>query len=248
MVEKGWSELEYICPINIGRIRYYSRDFDSKIPKKITFENLDKCKEDVLNARKDLNNMLNILMQNLYDDKILKTSNDKILFSWLVDNLGRYLKRLDDEEFGLIIKYDEPGKNSEVGISRISAYAKLLETTSDTMIYECLLKATEEYRSIKETKTIKKEPRTFLYIFFQIWSVTMAIFGGLTREKSYGKKGVVNSMPLSWQNLISPVGEKTIKEGYMESTGTTKEDMENIDDTLSSFDEILDELSEDEND
>ena len=52
----------------------------------------------------------------------------------------------------------------------------MLRVAKDSLVYECLLKSTEEYKNIKEDDKIKKEPRTFLYILFQIVQVAVLSF------------------------------------------------------------------------
>ncbi len=241
MADKYWSELNYRCPIDLDRIAEYSREFDSNIPNSITLENLDKCKESVLNARAKLDSMITTLIQLLYDNNILNKSEDKIVYAWLIDNMGRYMKRLDDEEFNLVVKLDGPTKeDSEVGISRVSTYSKILKIASDTLIYESLLKATNEYNELKE-----KLPRKFLYILFQILSITLSIMGGLTREKSGGitKRGMVQTIPTTWQSLMTNKGQEIIKEGYKQDTGINIDDFhEDLKDL--SFEEDLEDEDE----
>jgi len=237
MVNKSWSELSHSCPIDISRIEIYAKQFESLLPSKIKKENIDKAKEMVLTARGCFDSMITSLIQILYDRDILKETEDKILFAWLTDNLGRFLKRMDDLEFDLMIKDDEVNGGS-VGISKIASYINLLRTSADSLIYESLLKATNEWKNIKETEEIKKDKRTFLYILFQILHVTLSILGGLTREKTgLTKRGIVQSIPTTWQSLMSPAGQKIIREGYEKDTG--------ID--LSEFEKDISSLSEEEN-
>jgi len=234
MINKSWSELNYVCPVDIERIITYAKEFESNLPNKITAKNLDSSKEGVLNARANFDSMVTTLTQVLHNKDILKKKEDKILYAWMVDNFGRYMKRLDDEEFNLIIKFDEPKGEGRVGVSRISAYSKLLLTSSDSIIYESLLMATNEYNSIKETDELKKEPRAFLYILFQIIQVTLSVLGGITREKAGTplKKGTIQTFPLSYQSLMGEEGQKVIKKGFKEETGI---DLEKFDEDLDSL-------------
>lgn len=222
-----WSDLQGKCPLNLDRIIRYSKSFESYLPTKITLNNLNQSKEDLFNARSCLDSMINSLIQMLYDKEIFKEETDRILFAWLVDNLGRFMKRLDEQEEHLIVKFDEPTKESRVGISRLSSYMKLLKTASDSLIFESLLKSTKEYENIKETDKIKKEPRTFLYILFLVLQVSLSVFGGLTREKTgLSKKGMIHSIPLSYPSLMSEKGQEIIKGGYKEDTGIDIKDFE----------------------
>lgn len=217
MVTKSWSQLAEDCPIDIERIIIYSKECESYIPVKVTLDNLNESKELVFNARASFNSALVALMQILYDREILKTTEDKIMYAWLTDNLGRYMKRLDDEEFNTVVKNDSPQSDSLVGISRISSYSKSLKSSVDSVLYESLLKATKEYKSFKVTENIKREPRTFLYIFFQVIQVTLSVLGGLTRETGgINKRGTIQSIPTSWQSLIMPTGQGLIKDGWKE--------------------------------
>jgi len=230
-----WSDLEGICPVNLKRIERYSKDFNSYLPEKINLDNINKSKEDLFNARASLDSMIITLIQLLYDRNILEQETDKILFAWLIDNFGRFIRRLDEHEDHLLIKFDEPGKDSRVGISRISSYSKILKTASNSLIFESLLKSTEEYNNFKETEQLKRTPRIFLYILFQVLQVSLSVLGGLTREKTgMSKRGVVHTIPTSWQSLMTPKGQEFIREGYKEDTGVD----------VSEFDKDLSELSE----
>jgi len=232
MTFNSWVELEANCPINISRIKRYHNDFNTLLPEKITNENLNQSKERVMSARSCLDSMIITFVQLLYDRNILIEPTDKILYAWLSDNFGRYIKKLDEDEMDFVIKFDEadPAK-SMVGISRLSAYAKLLRTTADSLIYESLLKATDEYNELKATEKIKKVPRTFLYILFQVLSITLGVMGGLAREDMKGsKRGMATTMPLSWQSLMTPGGQELIKDDYTAQTGKkiSKELLEQI--------------------
>ena len=79
----------------------------------------------------------------------------------------------------------------------------------------------KEGEKIEKEMTIRKEPRTFLYILFQILQVTLSLLGGLAREgKPIGlKKGSVGSYPTTWQSLMTSKGQKDIAEKHKEETG-----------------------------
>lgn len=217
VVISDWSDLVEKCPISLERVKYYYEQFYTYLPAKIELDNLDKAKENLFIARGYLDSMFSTLVQILYDREILEKEEDKILFAWLIDNLGRYLKRIDTKEFDLLIKHDSPiNERSNVGLSRVSAYWKLLQTSVDSLIYETLSKATKEYLEIPKEN---QEKRKFLYIFFQILNVTMAIMGGLAREETMGKKGMIQTIPTTWQSLMKPSGAGIIKNGYKEETG-----------------------------
>lgn len=216
-----WADLEHQCPIDIRRIAKYYHEFDSYTPSQITLDNVEDVKEMLFNARANFDSMVTSLIQSLYDRTILQKPEDNLLFSWLLDNLGRFMKRLDEKEDFYLVKFDDIDRDrSRVGVSRLAAYWKLLKESADSLIFESIVKATVEYDSLIETDSIKKEPRTFLYILFQIVHVTLSIMGALTREQTgMPKKGMVYSVPTTWQSLMSPYGTKLMKEGYKADTG-----------------------------
>lgn len=220
----SWVDLESDCPIDIKRIVKYAKDFNSQIGIKICTKNLNDVKETLIEARSNLDSMIITFLQLLYDREILKEKEDRILFEWLKDDFGRFMKRLDEQEEFLLIKYDEPEKlRSRVGVARLSAYAKLLRTASDSLIYESLLKSTDEYKNFEETKKLKRNKRTFLYILFKVVQMTLSIIGGITREKGgVTKKGIVSNYPVSWQSLMGEKGQNLIGEGHKEDIGSLK--------------------------
>lgn len=226
-----WSDLERDCPVDISRIMKYHKEFDSYLPEKIEIETINKAKEMCFSARGAFDSMVTTLIQLLHDKEILKAEEDKIVFGWIIDNLGRYMKRLDEQEEHLLVKFDEPeAKESRVGISRISAYVKVLRTATDTLIYESLLKATKEYNQVEEKGDVKRDKRTFLYILFLVINVTLSALGGITREKTgMTKRGVLQSAPLNIYGLMSQKGQQVIREGYKEETGVDMSEFSDID-------------------
>lgn len=229
---KIWNQLEIDCPIKLDRIKNYAQEMESQIPRKIDLENLDECKSSVLDAKRLFECLIATLIQTLYDpEETLKKSEDKVLFALLLENLSRYLKKLDDDAFNYVVKLDEPDpKKSLVGVSRISSFANILETALDSVIYETILKSTSEWKNFKETEYIKRDKRTFLYILFNMLHVTMSVVGGLTRDKS-NKKGAgyldtIQSVPNSWQSLMTKKGGDVLKEGYKEQTGIDLNDLD----------------------
>jgi len=153
MVVNSWVDLEVGCPIDITRIVKYAKEFNSQIGIKICKTNLDDVKETLLEARSSLDSMLITLLQLLYDREILIGNEDRVLFEWLKDDFGRFMRKLDESEEFLLIKFDEPDKlRSRVGVARLSSYAKLLRTASDSLIYESLLKSTSEYKNLRKQR------------------------------------------------------------------------------------------------
>ncbi len=210
MVLNSWVDLKSKCPIDLARLHRYAREFESKILVDIRIDNLNKSKSILLEARGDLDNMFTSLIQLLYDQETLKTKEDKILFHWLSEDFARFLKSLDEKESDLVIKFDEPSE-SRIGISRLSAYAKVLKIASDSVIYETLFKASDEYKKLEESE---KENRTFFYILYQVLQVTLSVVGGKERQKGLSRKGIVSSPAVDWRNLMSDEGQGMIKKGY----------------------------------
>ena len=224
----SWIDLRERSPIDISRLVSHSQGFNSSVGIRISPSNLDSAKRSLIDARGKLDLMITSLQQLLYDRTILKTRTDEVLYGWLIDNIGRYMKTLDDKEEELLIRFDEVNNPiKRVGVSRLSAYAKILRLASESLIYESLLKSIKEYENIDEGGTeeggsiIRKEPRTFLYILFQVLQVTLSLLGGIAREgKPIGsKKGSVGSFPTTWQSLIAPTGQKKISEKLESETG-----------------------------
>jgi len=259
----SWIDLRERCPIDISRLVSHSQGFNSSVGIRISVRNLDNAKKSLMEARGKLDLMLTSLQQLLYDRTILKGRTDEVLYGWLIDNIGRYLKTLDEKEEDFLIKYDEVNSPiKRVGVSRLSAYSKALKLASESLIYESLSKAISEYEKIdengmkvkydleKEGKKIekeiiiRKEPRTFLYILFQILQVTLSLLGGLAREgKPIGlKKGSVGSYPTTWQSLMTSKGQKDIAEKHKEETGEEiKVDESMIDNSPNQYPEDTDE-------
>lgn len=235
MVLNSWVDLKEKCPIDLTRIHRYAREFESKILINVTINNLNKSKSILLDARGDLDNMFASLMQLLYSPETLKEKEDKILFKWLSDDFARFLKNLDEKESDLIIKFDEPTE-SRVGVSRLSSYAKVLKIASDSVIYEPLFKASDEYNKLSGDE---KEIRTFFYILFQTLQITLSVLGGRERQKSLSRKGILNSPAVDWRTLKGDKGQDMINKGY-------SEDIEPKDEAILSELEELDTEEEDE--
>ncbi len=213
MVLNSWIGLKEKCPIDLERLHRYAREFESRISINVRIDNLNKSKAILLDARGDLDNMFSSLMQLLYDTTILTEKEDKILFHWLSEDFARYLKNLDEKENDLVIKFDEPNQESRLGVSRLSSYKKMLKIASDSVIYECLFKASDEYNNLTEEE---KKTRTFFYILFQILQVTLSVLGGRERQKGLSRKSVLSSPATDWRTLMSEKGQEMIGEGYTE--------------------------------
>jgi len=240
MALMSWVDLRERSPINIDRLVGHAQRFDSYVSVRISTSNIEKAKRSLMDARCQLDLMITTLQQILYDKSILKGRTDEILYMWLVDNFGRYLGYLDKKETALIITHDSVNdEKSRIGIGRLSAYSKLLKIASQSLIYECLFKAIEEYdkidedeqtkRGIKGKDLIKKDLRSFLYILFQLVQLTLFSLGGLARDdKSQMKKGMVNNTPISWSSLMRTEGQQRIAKDHKEKTGEEVEVPEDL--------------------
>jgi len=219
MALTSWIGIRERCPIDISRLVSRANSFNSLVGVRITDSNLNRAKKSLIDARAELELVFTTLEQVLYDRDVLANRTDEILYGWMVDNMGRYKKSINGKEEDLIIKY-ESSDVKMVGVGRVSAYAKSLKI-AHSMIYESLLKSVEEWEKIVETKEIKKDKRTFLYILFHVLQVTMASVGGLARQGNgaLSKKGQVGSYPTMWQSLMSNSGQKQIATITEKETG-----------------------------
>lgn len=221
MVSMSWVDVRERCPVNIKRLVSHAKLFKAFAGIRIGSDNTNRVKKSLIDARAEIDIIFTSLHQVLYDKRILKGRTDEVLYGWFVDNIGRYLRGLDEKEEELLIKYDTIGSTTDrVGVARLSAYCKALKL-ANSLIYESLLKSIEEYEDINNEDKEEKEPRTFLYILFHVLQITMSSAGGLAREgKSTGvKKGQVSSMPSTWQSFISSDGQQKIADKHKADGG-----------------------------
>lgn len=223
----SWVEVVKYSPIDLERVYFYASEFDSKANPPIFLNTLEWAKRKLIEARGSLDMMIQTLIQVLHDRDFIKTSEDGVILMWLKDDLGRFMHFLDTSEKNNLIQYDTPLKSeSKVGIARLSAYCKDMNTAYHS-VYEVLLKSIKEYYSFKEDSEKKKvrDERTFVYILFSVFSLSLSFLGGITRnpDASIGKKGVVATLPSAfsndWNLLSSDRGKEEIKKVYKEQTG-----------------------------
>lgn len=215
MPMNSWVDLEGSCPIEIDRIVRYSKSFNSKLPT--DFSELDEAKALLLDARSDFDLMVTTLIQLLHDSEILQGPEDLHLFTKLCENLGRYLKKVDEQETILIIEEDHTdSRRNRVSVSRLASYTKLLKLSANSIIYESLLKSTKEYHNIKKTDGIEKNKRTFLYILFEVMQVTLSVLGSYTRESTSAIGKVFNNYNSGHKRMLSPKGQEIIREDMKE--------------------------------
>jgi len=229
MVFNSWVKLVDECPINLDRIHRYAQDFESKISVRISIYNLNKAKTILLDARGDLDMMFTSLIQLFRNKTKIEEKKEKNIFEHLKDNFSRFLGFLDTKESDLMIKFDEPREqSSRVGISRLSAYAKELRKSCNSVIYEPLFTATEEYNNLEEKN---KQTEYFVYIFFDILQDTMSVIGGEERKPGLKK-------------IQIPQRIRQALQGRPESGEIKEEDIEGLE---KSEEELEDEDEEDEN-
>ena len=218
----SWVDLREKSPVDISRLVIHANSFNSFVGVRISIQNLNRAKKSLIDARAELDLVFTTLQQVLYDREILKSRVDEVLYGWLIDNIGRYQKDLDDKEEDLLVKFDEVNSDiKRVGISRLASYAKSLKIAQH-LIYESIHKSIEEFNKIGEKDSLKKDKRTFLYILFHVLQITMASAGGLARQGTtspMNKKGQVGSMPTTWQSLMTNSGQKKIAEKHEKETG-----------------------------
>lgn len=207
------------APINLERVISHAYNFTSCVNVRISYQNLDRAKKSLIEARGHLDLMITSLHQILYDRDILKTRTDEILYLWLIDNLGRFLRNIDEKEDALLVFHDNPNEGkSLVGISRLSVYAKMLKIAGESLVFESLYKSIQEYKNIPEKE---RDKRKFLYILFSILQITLSALGGISRQKTQGqsKRGMVSENPTSWQSLMTQEGQQKIASEHEQMTG-----------------------------
>jgi len=207
-----WAEIEEQCPIDISRIKHYGKKFKSLISFPINLATLDMAKVKLFESRNNLDLMITTLMHLLDNTDILVKKADKILYSWLKEDLGRILASLDKFDTDIASK-DDPNKiMNKVGISSLLAYEKRMKNIYYSL-FETLIKSIKEWQSLDKER--KKEPRTFFYIFFCKTQIVISLLGSLTREQQkISAKGLFNQYPMGYENLLSESGQSQINEIY----------------------------------
>lgn len=219
----SWVEIVEIAPINFNRVYHYAGDFLSFVSVPIAVQTVNIAKRSLFEARNSLDLMITTLVQLLYDHEILKRPEDAVLYAWLKDDLGRFLQDMDTKEKENLVIFDNINATiSKVGIARISGYAKNMNNCYQA-IFESILKSIKEYYTFEETDVLKRSPRVFLYIFFNVLQVTISVLGSMTRnsQAQHGKKGYVANFPttMSWQKTLTDEGLKSIRDDYKNQTG-----------------------------
>ena len=217
----SWFDLQQHCPIDLRTVRRYYEDFNSKNSAMFRHHKyIDLVKEQLISARGDLDLLIASIMQVIYDRNLLTKPQDLYLYEMLKKNMSLLLFYVNQQEWKLITVHDDPMyMKSLIGSARLSAYSKIMQNIAEA-IYNSLMKATEEYYNFKETDKLKREPRTFLYILYQILQVTFATLGGYSEENAKANKQPIPfgySMPYSY--AASDNAKENIKEAFEDNMG-----------------------------
>lgn len=258
---EDWDDLKKNYPIDLTDLIKYCEEFETLMS--VNLNNIGMAKQRLIQARGKLFLAMNNLYSMFYDRTIFKKTEDLIIFSWLKDDLNRVLAHLESREKESLIDEDSADREKDrVSLSGITAYYTDLITTEEGILYNSLKKAKKEFFESPEeeiieekidnktAKTIiKKDKRKFLYILFLVVSNSVGIFGGLAKEGKVTKRGIVGSLPTTYQSLMATKGQKFIREAYREDIG--KEESSNLDDmgdllTVETPEEIGDITQEDE--
>lgn len=220
MASYSWANLKSFCPIDLSDLDKHITEIELVINTQITLDNLEEQKERLIMASGELEILMTRLLTLLYDHKILKTEVDKAIYSFLKDDVSRYLGMIDEKQNQLLEVFD--GKNDgRVGIGRTSAFKKVIQVSLYGVVYYSLTFSSVEYVNIKETEEIKKDLDTFLRILFLVLSISMSTVGGLPRAKSGGgilSKGHFSS-PTTWRTMFTKEGVDDVKKEYKERYG-----------------------------
>ncbi|MEA3248154.1 MAG: hypothetical protein U9Q73_00435 [Nanoarchaeota archaeon] len=154
MVIMSWVDVKERSPVDISLLISHSQKFNSLVGIKISSANLDNAKKSLIEAKREINLMFISIKHFLSDITILKNETDKIYYGWLDDNIGRYLKKLDEDEQNSLIKFDQLESDiTRVGVSRVSFYANSLKL-AHAIIHESFCSSITEYENLQEGERI----------------------------------------------------------------------------------------------
>jgi hypothetical protein len=220
----SWSEIVELAPIDLKRLMIYAGQFESAISTPIMNDTIEFAKKRLYEARNNLDLFITTLLQILYDREILQKPQDHVLFSWLQEDLGRFMQALDSIENMSITAQDNPNKYADrVGIARLCSYSKDMKNAYQAL-FEGMIKSIKEFYSFEEKGELKRTPRIFLYILMNVLQVTFSVLGSLTRnpDNKMGKKGNYSQhYQNNWQSMVTKTGQENIKTTYEKETGNT---------------------------
>jgi len=193
-----WIDIEEKSNINIDDIIYVSKEYDLIMDTEL-YEDVNETRLLLIKAR-SLTERLKTLVFSLFfpeeNEYIKKYPRE---YAWLVDNIGRVNKQLDEFERDNIFGLDTIKKLGE-DISKSSiflAYAEKLRENIDMLVYDPLKRAAKRYfneqKVIKdgEEKEVIKDKDLFAYFVFLEMTHNASLLGGLARQKNaYGKAGL----------------------------------------------------------
>ena len=217
IVDYSWVNLKRVCPIEINEITNYADHIESIINKQIDPTSLDKYKEELIVASGEIEIMISRLISLLYNTKMIKTELDKAIYFLLREDLSGYVSIIDEKQNKLLEVHDgEPN----AGISRVTAFKKVLQVSLYGIIYNSINFASTEYYNFLKNKEIAKfesRERIFLRCLFRILSINLSVLGGLQRRKfitGSATRGMAYTPSL--RDMFSQKGVDEIKGEYKE--------------------------------
>ena len=219
MILPSWSNLEYLCPIEIKEITKFGKNVATTLNQTIEMDKINEYKQKLIMASAELETMiLNFvaLLSNI--DELCVTDIDKGLMAFMKDDLARFLSFIDEKQNQLL---EIPDGEPSSGIGRTTAFKKVLKIALD-LIYYSLWEASNEYNKIEEEKRLNM----FLRILFLVISLKLSATGGAPRKSgSFMKKTM---FPSSWRSMFTKEGAERLQEGinkeYGEKPGITDDD------------------------
>lgn len=238
MIDYSWNQLKEKCPIKIDEIIRYALSIENTLKLRITDENLDKMKEKLINISSELEILLAKLIAILWNTDLIKSDIDKAIWSFLKDDITRYISLIDEKQNKLLEMHDG---EALAGIARVTAFRKVLHVTLYGVIYHTIDLSSSEYKSYKPVANqdgtiLQKDKNMFLRIFFLILSNNMSTLGGLPRKSSSGSVASFGRvvMPTTWKSLFTKAGEENVRNEYKERYG------EDLKDEFDEFKELMD--------
>lgn len=230
-------DLKNLCPIDLTLVLYYARRF--KTESSFSFD-IDLGKEDLSNARRYLDLMVNSLISLLYDRMLTKKEHERYYLEEMSSNIRRTVSSLNSIETTMLEFDRRKNGNNWIGISTLLNYQRKMETIV-LILLDSLKKATVEYHNYEGK--IEKNARTFMYILFKLTSINFNIFsaGGTTETNIYKKGAIQQVSSLPWDTSLTPEGQTIIKNRYMkeiEGTVTKKDEQKELKEEIEKIDRI----------
>lgn len=192
----------------------------------IDFDDDFDLKTQCLDARNYLDSA-RILLRNLIDieeNKYIKEYPKR--FGWMLDNLGRIDRKIDDVEIETIEKLDDIERLKEKDYPnspKIKKYINLLIRCMDHLVVYPLIKS---YRYFREKKLNNEDGELFIYkIFIELYNSSESL-GSISAEKqkSYPKQPGISRMTATHEDA----DEYFIEPEKIESGKENKELINNL--------------------